>query len=302
MKSKKFSSIEERNGLYILNKDYRHFWIIGPQNHFPNLITRCNDNTPIPDFGDYELYWEEYPGDENDIVLGENKVVIRFQETYTFDPDFQETYTFEPEWNLCHALNRIHSIKRIQSISRFMYEALHLEVIFTPFSMEYPDITIPEEDFSDMKEMICGDDLMIYPIQYSNCGDAFVLSASTANLIRSKLLKWSIDFHYSEDYHTTFDQNGKYNLIDLCYYLPLTIELLHAIKKPIDPDDFYISLELEYEFPEYRWKTSRIFDGSYPDRYRDTLSIVNIPYFSFYDTIAYILLVNIQKDFFKNNV
>ena len=130
MKSKKFSSIEERNGLYILNKDYRHLWIIGPQNHFPNLITRFNDNTPIPDYGDYELYWEEYPGDENDIPLGENKVVIRLQ----------ETYTFETGWNLGQALNRIHSIKRIQNIARFIYDTLHLEIIFTPISTEYPNI------------------------------------------------------------------------------------------------------------------------------------------------------------------
>ena len=191
-------SVTDRDGIYFIklrhdDKEYPFAFLQGPQNHFSNLLTGFDYyNTPFPmaEETDYDLYWDEYPSDEKDTPIMDGRSIIKIM----------NHKNYEPSWNVGRSIEAVHNIKRIQNLSIFMYDTMKMELNFTPRWTAYaqdnvvpPEINLPSEDFSLMELIKFGDDLMIYPITRTICGDALVIAFSTYLKLTDSTLRWNIN-------------------------------------------------------------------------------------------------------------
>lgn len=285
-------SVTDRDGIYFIklrhdDKEYPFAFLQGPQNHFSNLLTGFDYyNTPFPmaEETDYDLYWDEYPSDEKDTPIMDGRSIIKIM----------NHKNYEPSWNVGRSIEAVHNIKRIQNLSIFMYDTMKMEVNFTHRWTAYsqdgripPEINFPSEDFSLMELIKFGDDLMIYPITRTICGDALVIAFSTYLKLTDSTLRWNINAVYNNDYTISIgsDHSYGYNLIDCCYYIPQIFELLNAMRIPSSDR----IMEIEVTLSDMLGNSIEIRFDSSMRLSNYTLSTENLPYFNMYDRIAYVI-------------
>ena len=285
-------SVTDRDGIYFIklrhdDKEYPFAFLQGPQNHFSNLLTGFDYyNTPFPmaEETDYDLYWDEYPSDEKDTPIMDGRSIIKIM----------NHKNYEPSWNVGRSIEAVHNIKRIQNLSIFMYDTMKMELNFTPRWTAYaqdnvvpPEINLPSEDFSLMELIKFGDDLMIYPIARTICGDALVIAFSTYLKLTDSTLKWNINAVYNNDYTISIgsDHSYGYNLIDCCYYIPQIFELLNVMRIPSSDR----IMEIEVTLSDMLGNSIEIRFDSSMQLSNYTLSTENLPYFNMYDRIAYVI-------------
>ena len=285
-------SVTDRDGIYFIklrhdDKEYPFAFLQGPQNHFSNLLTGFDYyNTPFPmaEETDYDLYWDEYPSDEKDTPIMDGRSIIKIM----------NHKNYEPSWNVGRSIEAVHNIKRIQNLSIFMYDTMKMELNFTPRWTAYaqdggipPVINLPSEDFSLMESIKFGNDLMIYPITRTICGDALVIAFSTYLKMIDPTLKWNINAVYNNDYTISIssDHSYGYNLIDCCYYIPQVFELLNAMRIPSSDR----IMEIEVTLSDLIGNSIDIVFDSFMQYSNYTLSTENLPYFNMYDRIAHVI-------------
>ena len=290
-------NVIDRDGIYFIKlkdrntgreSEYQFAFLQGPQNHFSNLLTGFdyyNTSFPLAEEDDYDLYWDEYPSDEKDTPIMDGRSIIRLM----------NHKNYEPSWNVGRPIEAVHNIKRIQNLSIFMYDTMKMEVNFTPRWTAYsqdndkipPVINLPTEDFSEMESIKFGDDLMIYPIARTICGDVLVIAFSTYLKITDPTLRWNINAVYNNDYTISIgsDHSYGYNLIDCCYYIPQVFELLNAMRIP--SSDRIMTIEITLS--DLIGNSIDIVFDSFMQYSKYTLSTENLPYFNMYDRIAHVI-------------